>query len=715
MSGDLHRHHPRIATLALAGLLLAPIGATAQVTKHGEIVYPPLPELDVPQPVRVELDNGMVLILVEDHELPLIDAEARIRVGQRLDPADRAGLASLTGEVMRTGGVDGMNGDEIDELLEGRAASIETGIGIDSGTASMSCLVEDFPAVLELFARVLRQPVFDEDKLAVAKNQVNAGIARQNDDPQGILFREFVEVVLGADSPYARPDTYNSIAAVTAAELAAFHRRYVHPNNIILGLVGDFEVDEVIAQVREAFGDWPAGPPSGPFDGGYKSEPTPGVFYVEKADVTQSSILMGHLGVRRDNPDFYAIEVFNEVLGGGFVSRLFSRVRSQKGLAYAVSGGVGSQWDREGRFQLFTTTKTETTGAAIEALLVEARSVVGDEPPTEIEVERAKQAILSSFVFTSDSSRKILGQQLTYEYYGYPLDWLARYIEGIREVTVEQVRAVGPRYVRPDELTIMVVGPDEGRDRPLEDFGPVTVVDVTIPGLDVEAVEATTEARRVGNELLAAAVEAHGGAAAFTGFRSVRQTAAATAMLPGSEMRVEIDQLVVYPDRIRQAVTLPQGTMVQVLAGAESFLQIPGGVEPLDARRRDSLSLGLLRTLPVLLRSAAEGRLAAVAAGAGTVGEVPVEYLEVSIAGQSVTLAVETGAGRIVELRFRGLDFSGAPGEVSQLYSDFRPVEGLLLPFAVEATFEGQPYMSSTITGAEVNAAIDAALFARPR
>jgi zinc protease len=705
----------RVAALALAVSLALPLGAQAQVTKADQIVYPSLPEFDVPQPVRVELNNGMVLILVEDHELPLIDAEARIRVGQRLDPADRAGLAELTGEVMRTGGVEGMTGDQIDEFLEGRAASIETAIGIDAGSASMSCLVEDLPAVLELFSRILRHPVFDADKLAVAKNQVNAGIARQNDDPQGILFREFQEVLLGADSPYTRPDTYTSIAAITSEDLAAFHGRYFHPNNLILGLVGDFRADDVIAQVRRVFGDWPAGPPSAPFDGGYKTEPTPGVFYIEKGDVSQSSILMGHLGVRRDNPDYYAIEVFNEVLGGGFASRLFSRVRSQKGLAYAVSGGIGSQWDREGKFQLFTATKTETTGAAIDALLLEARKVVAEEPPTEAEVERAKQSILNSFVFTSDSSRKILGQQLTYEYYGYPLDWLDRYIEGIRDVTLEQVQALGPRYIRPADLTIMVVGPTEGRDRPLEDFGPVTTVDVTIPELAEETLAATLEARQAGAELLAAALAAHGGAEALAAFRSVRQTASAVAQVPGSELRVEIDQLVVYPDRIRQAVTLPQGTMVQVLDGDEAFLETPAGVQPLDGKRRDSLSLGLLRTLPVLLRAAAEGQLDAVWAGTGTVDETPVEYLDVSMAGQTLRLAVEASDHRIVELRYRGTDFGGAPGEVSQVYSDFRQVEGVLLPFAVEATFEGRPYMNSTITGAEVNGEVDAALFSRPQ
>ncbi|MCZ6506458.1 MAG: pitrilysin family protein, partial [Acidobacteria bacterium] len=614
------KRHPLTGALVALAIVLTPLAAAAQVTKAHEIEFPPLPDFEVPQPTRLELDNGLVLVLVEDHELPLIDAVARIRTGQRVDPADRAGLASLTGEVMRTGGTETRSGDESDEFLEGRGASIEAEIGIDVGSAAMSSLEEDFVEVLGLLAEILRHPVFDQGKLEVAKNQANTAIARQNDSPQAILFREFAKVLLGEESPYTRPDTYTSIASITRDDLLAFHQQYFQPNNIILGIVGDFDTEEVVEQVKAVFGDWPAGAMVEKFEGGYRTEPSPGVAYVEKNDMTQSMIVMGHLGVRRDSPDFYAIEVFNEVLGGGFSSRLFSRVRSQKGLAYAVSGSLGSKWDREGRFQLFTTTKTETTGAAIEALILEARNVAGDEPPTEKEVTRAKQAILSSFVFTSDSPREILDQQLTYEYYGYPLDWLARYIDGIRAVTTEQVQAVGRRYVEPEAFAIVVVGPTEGRDRPLEDFGPVTAVDISIPALETDAAEATPETIARGGELLAAAIEAHGGAEAFAGFVNIRQKVSAAATSPGGELQVEIDQFVVYPDRLRQEVTLPQGTMVQVITPDEAYMQTPAGSQPLVGQRRDSLVGSLHRKLPVLLRRATEGGIEAVAGDAGEVG-----------------------------------------------------------------------------------------------
>ncbi len=670
-----------------------------------------MPDFEVPEPTRVELPNGMILVLVEDHELPLIDAVARIRTGQRLEPSGLAGLAGLTGEVLRTGGTEELGGDAIDEFLEGRAASIESSIGMDAGRASMSCLEEDFEEVIGLFADILRRPVFDENKITVAKNQINASIARQNDDALGILFREFGRVVLGSDSPYTRPETYTSVARITRADLKAFHARYYHPNNVILGLVGDFDTDEVVEQVRRVFGDWSPGPPSGRFEGGYRTEATPGVFYVEKTDVTQSSIVIGHLGVRKDNPDYYAIEVFNEILGGGFSSRLLTRVRTQKGLAYAVNGRLGSGWDREGRFQLFTTTKTETTGAAIEALILEAQRIAGDEPPTQAELERARQAILSSFVFTSDSSRKILGQQLDYEYYGYPLDWLERYIDGIRDVTLEQVQAVGARYVRADDFSIVVVGPREGRDRPLEDFGAVTELDISIPELEASVIEATPAMLARGAELLAAAIAAHGGSATLAGFESVRQRATAVASTPNGPLQVEIDQLVVYPDRLRQALILPQGAMVQVVTPTSAFVQTPGSVQALEGDRRRSFADGLDRTLPVFLRAATEGTIETAAVGAGDVAGVAVEYVRLTRHGGAFQVAVDPVSGRILELSFRGTDLSGTPGEVRQVYGDFRAAGGLVLPFSVEATFEGEPYLSSTIAEALVNEAVDEALF----
>ncbi|HEX6200263.1 MAG TPA: pitrilysin family protein, partial [Thermoanaerobaculia bacterium] len=255
------------------------------------------------------------------------------------------------------------------------------------------------------------------------------------------------------------------------------------PDRTILGLSGDFEPEAALALVREVFGDWSA-PAAEPAPDGseapFREAPAPGVFVAEKGDINQSNIALGHLGIVRSHPDFYAVEVMNEILGGSMTSRLFAEVRTRKGLAYAVFGRVGSEWDHPGSALLFTTTKVETTGEAIRALLEEARGMK-ERPPTDEEVTRAKRSILASFVFRIDSPREVLEQQLTFEYFGYPLDWLSTYRDRIEAVSPQAVREAAARHLRPEDFSIVVVGPSAGREVDLSTFGPVQELDISIP------------------------------------------------------------------------------------------------------------------------------------------------------------------------------------------------------------------------------------------
>ncbi len=485
MTEMTHRRNASALTLLAACLALAaggalPAPAAAQVERPEQIHYPPLPELHVPMPKRVELPNGMVVMLVEDHELPLVRATALVHTGGRLEPADKVGLADVTGTVLRTGGTEAMGPDELDDYLESKAAVIESSIDEDQGEVSLSCLVEDFPDVLQVFADVLRRPAFDPNRIQVALNAARSQVARQNDNPQSIVFRELRKVVWGPDSPYGRTPTYATLGNIGRDDLVAWHRRFYHPNRVVLGLVGDFDSDRVLALVRKAFGDWPRGPAVEPFESPRPEHPSPGVFVAEKSDVNQSNIAMGHPGILRSNPDFYAVEVMNEILGGGGTSRLFREVRTKKGLAYAVFGRAGSDWDHPGLTLLFTTTKVSTTGQAIAALLEEAKGMTS-RPPTDDEVARAKQTILASFVFQVDSSAELLRRFLTFEYFGYPLDRLAEYRAKIEAVTAAEVRRAAATYLEPQNFSIVVVGPAEGRDSDLSAFGPVKALDISIP------------------------------------------------------------------------------------------------------------------------------------------------------------------------------------------------------------------------------------------
>ena len=453
--------------------------SAAQATDWEQIKIPALPAFHPQEPKRIVLPNGMVIFLQEDHELPLIDGVARIRGGSRSEPAAKTGLVDLYGEVWRTGGTKTQTGDQLDDYLEVRAAKVETSSNADSTSISFSCLKADFADVFKIFDELLRSPEFRDDKLDLAQKEYFDNISRRNDDINEIAERESMKLVYGAQNPYARVAEYTTVAAVTRQDLLAWHHTYLQPNNIILGIVGDFDSAEMEARLRQAYGAWPKGPALKE----EKIEPQPakpGYYLVEKEDVNQSSINMVGLGIRRDNPDYYAVRVFNEAFGGGFSSRLMQSIRTAKGLAYAVGGGIGSAFDHRGTLRLSMGTKSATTIESIMAL-DEQIDEVSTHPISEAEIKRAKDSILNGFVFNLDSPDKILRERMAYEFYGYPADYLDRFRAGVEKVTPADVARAVAKYLHKDQLAVLVVGHASEFDKPLSSLGSVTNLDIAIP------------------------------------------------------------------------------------------------------------------------------------------------------------------------------------------------------------------------------------------
>ena len=463
----------------LVGIFSGNARLWAQAPTWQQIPIPKLPEFHPPQPKRIELPNGMVVFLQEDHELPTIDGTARIRGGERSVPANKTGLTDVYGEVWRTGGTKTQTGDQLDDYLEQRAAKVETGGGVDSTTVSWSCLKEDFNDVFRAFEDVLKNPEFRADKIGIAQKGLYDAISRRNDDPAQIAGREAAKLVYGANNPYARVPEYATVAAITRQDLVEWHGRYVHPNNIILGVVGDFDSAKLEARLREAFASWPKGQAA--TDPEIKPEPAkPGYYEVDKTDVNQSNIHMVALGITRRNPDYFATSVFNEAFGGGFSSRLFGDIRTTKGLAYAVGGGVAAGWDHPGMLRLMVSTKSKTTIESIQALDEEIADLA-KHPINDEEIKRAKDSILNSFVFRFDSPAKVLQEKMAYEFYGYPLDFLENFQKGIEKVTQEDVARVAAKYIHREQMSVLVVGNVSEFDKPLSSLGAVTKLDITIP------------------------------------------------------------------------------------------------------------------------------------------------------------------------------------------------------------------------------------------
>lgn len=477
----------------LVMLAVCSVAGAKQAPDYRKLKYPALREVKVPEVTRVTLPNGMKLLLLEDHELPLINMSARIRTGSMYEPGEKVGLADITGEVMRTGGTPTMTGDEIDEALEAMAASVETGIGLDAGWASLSVLKEDIDKTLGIMADVLMHPAFPPDKIELAKIQHRSAISRRNDEPGEIASREFAKVIYGESSIYARHTEYATIDAITRDDLVAFHKRFFGPNMMMAAVWGDFETEEMVKKIEQAFAAWEkidaAVAPAPKVDYEYVRT----VNVVPRSDLNQSNILLGHIGGLRSDPDYFALVVTNQILGGGFTGRLFKNVRSRQGLAYSVFGSYESDFAHPGTFGLGCQTKSESTIQAIQAILSEVEKMRQTEVSDE-ELKVAKESFLNSFVFNFDTEGEIVTRLLTYEYYDYPADFLLQTREQVEKVTKADILRVARKHLHPDKVQILVVGNPESFDKPLSTLGDVKTVDVAIPSPPAAVGEAGEEA-----------------------------------------------------------------------------------------------------------------------------------------------------------------------------------------------------------------------------
>ncbi|MGB3405152.1 MAG: pitrilysin family protein [Microcoleaceae cyanobacterium] len=467
----------------LTVLLSRPPAVVAAARHYDELTFPPLPEINLPEYNRYQLDNGMTIYLMEDHELPLVGGSAYIKTGSRFEPADHVGLAALTGEVMRTGGTQSHSADALNQILEQIAASVETSIGETSGGASFNALSEDLDQVFGLFAEVIQEPIFAPEKLAVAKTQTRGSISRRNDDPSDIASREFQKLIYGEDSPYARTIEYETLENISREDLIEFHQNYVHPQDMILGIYGDFDSEQMQLLIADQFGSWnpnasaiePSLPTVSPAKKG-------GIYFVEQPQLNQSYIQMGHLGGELDNPDYPELSVMNGVLNG-FGGRLFNNVRSRQGLAYSVYGYWGVNYDYPGVFQAGGQTRSNATVPLIQSVLTELKQIQ-TEPITPEELSYAKESTLNSFIFNFASPEQTLSRLMRYEYFDYPADFIFQYRNEVEATTIADVQRVAQKYLNPENLVTIIVGNQGNIQPPLTSLGnnpQITAIDITIP------------------------------------------------------------------------------------------------------------------------------------------------------------------------------------------------------------------------------------------
>jgi zinc protease len=486
----MKRKQPLQRLRSLLVLLLIPLmlwitwitPATAAQAKHyTELTFPPLPEVKIPKYTRFKLNNGMTVFLMEDHDLPLVAGTMFIRTGERLEPAEKVGLASIMAEVMRTGGTQRYPADALNQFLEERAAAIEVGMDEAVATANFSTLTEDLPTVFERFADVVRAPAFPQDKIELAKTARRGNIARRNDRPDSISNREFSKLIYGSTSPYARTEEYSTIKAIGRQDLQAFYGRSFQPTRALLGIVGDFQPQQMRQLIEKSFGNWPANKMAArdPLPDVTQSTQS-GVYVADQPQLTQSSVLIGQLGGKLSDPDVFALFVMNEALNS-FGGRLFNEVRSRQGLAYSVYALWSTRFDYPGIFIAGGQTRSETTVPFVQAVKNEIKKLQ-QAPLTPSELAFAKESILNSFVFNFVDPSQTLSRLMRYEYFGYPNDFIFQYQNAVKEMTADKVLQAAKRNLKPDQMVTLVVGNRKSIQPVLEDLKqPVTALDITIP------------------------------------------------------------------------------------------------------------------------------------------------------------------------------------------------------------------------------------------
>lgn len=456
-------------------ILQATVGSAAEFASNDpRTMRFPTVEFNPPDAERVVLENGMVVYLLEDHELPLVTINATLRTGSWLDPADKVGLAGMTGAVMRTGGSASMSPDEVDEELEQLAASMSIGFAKESGSASLDVLKKDLKRGLQIFADLLRRPAFEQSRVELAKLQALEGIRRRQDSPGSIVGREFAKLLYGPTHPSARETSVRSIDGITREDLVAFHQRTVHPNGIILGVTGDFEKADMLALLRDVFGDWAKGNvPAVTIPPVSETDAKTGLVRFVNKDTSQTHLRVGHLTIKETDPDYVAVAIANDILGGSsFRSRLFNDVRTKRGLAYSVGSGLRASVYDEGVWLMRAETKLSSTQEVVNRFVANMERM-RTEPVSDTELEEAKEAYVNSFVFSFTSASSIVGRLMDLEYDGLPKDWLQQIRDKVVKLTKEDIQRAAKAHFNPERLRILAVGSGEALSKVLASFGEV--------------------------------------------------------------------------------------------------------------------------------------------------------------------------------------------------------------------------------------------------
>ncbi len=731
-------------TLCSLALFLAGISPLAAQTRWPTEGPPrPLPSREVnfpPYEVRT-LENGLQVMAVLHHEQPVVSIRMIVRTGAAHDPREKAGLANLAASLLDQGTTTksaSAMADEIDFI----GGAMGAGAGTDLTFLNVVVMKDSFDTGLKLVSDMARHPAFATEEIERQRQMALSALKVSFEDPEFIADAVFDRLVYGFH-PYGMPQsgTPATLASITRDDLVAYHQRQFVPNNAIIAVVGDVTADEAFNGVRKVLGDWqrkaverPAFVPA--------PEPTRRVVVVNRPDAVQTEVRVGQLGVKRNTPDYMALNMTLRILGGEGANRLFQVLRSDRGLTYGAKADLDTLVEA-GDFEASTNTRSEATGEVLR-LMVDEFWRLQRERVGERELSAAKDYVTGSFPLTIETPDAIATQVLNILAFGLSVDDLQSYRQRVNAVRPDDVERVARLYLKPDRLSIVLVGNaatfvPQLRGLGFSNFEVIEMADLDLMSANFKRGGGSTPAggaaippsiRRPqyappGNqavrsasaaaELLARVIEAKGGLDTLKALKSLTVTAKATGLGPNaSQPPIETVTELVYPNRVRVETKNAQGTLVQVYDGTRAWVHDARGTHDVPERVTGDLEASLKRDVIAALLAAARGDLRArVLPDMKKEGGRSLRAMEIS--GPTLdpmVLYIEPQSSRIVKQTYVTGGLGGAL--VEELFDDFRSVDGVSIAHKATVRVKGEPVVQRQITDVGVNRPVAAEAFKRP-
>jgi zinc protease len=713
------------------------------------------------------LPSGLQVVAVLHHENPVVSMRLLMRAGSASDPKERLGAARLAATLLDQG-TTAQSAQDLADTIDFMGGSMGAGAGTDLTHVDMLVMKDSFESGMRMLSDMARKPAFAQAEIDRKKQQTLSGLQVSVTDPEYIANSVFDRLVYGFH-PYGMPDsgTPETLAAVRRDDLVAFHSKYFAPNNAILAIVGDVTAEEAFTTAKKVFGDWEKKElPSDKYID--PPDPTRRVIVINKPDAVQTEVRVGHLGITRSHPDYLAVNLAIRILGGEGSNRLHQVLRTERGLTYGAQANMAAL-KVSGDFEAETNTRSEATGEVLR-LIVDEFWRLQRERVGERELADAKAYMTGSFPLTIETPDSIAMQVLNVIFYGLPLSELQTFRERVNAVTVDDIQRVARAFLRPDRLSVVLVGNAKAFASQLAGVGFATYETIELDDLDLmsgnlkktatgrgapppavarlsplapdglrkmrEPRPATSDAQRAtaysqvpagarpeapqapdeiakAKALLDSVIEAKGGIDKLRGVKTivVKQT---LRNAEGQIRQFETTTYIAYPDRFRTESPTPEGGVnLQVFDGRQLWVKDARAVREIPETVARDVNATLRRDPVAMLVAAVDGKLRARALPDVKESSGRIDHaLELSAADfNPVVLLIDAETSRINKLTF----VSDAPGRpiVEEEFSDYRAVDGVQFAFS-GARKNGAQSIERRITDLKLNVPVDAALFKRP-